>query len=149
MTEVTKIAPALARGAEGKDSRNCRRSLELIAAGAKEAAKPVKVKPKAVAKPKAAKPVNATPASKLILKANKPIRAQLTEAAQSFGGTRLQPVGFDNYSAFLNGVSLDKDGNAEVSLVPVKGSSPIQGCNVKLTVKGGVPSVSKTGKPAK
>lgn len=160
---ITLCPTALAIGIDARNSAHCARSqylsrhpLAIEEAEAKPAkAKPTPVKPKAAkpvkADPKAPKPVKApkakAPASRLILKGNAPIRALLKDAAVSFGGTRLQPVGFDSYSAFLNGVPL-KDGAAEVSLVPVKGNEPIKGCNVKLIVKDGVPTVTTTGKPA-
>lgn len=153
-TEATIIPAALANGAYGKDSIHCRRSLDEAAGrcvpqylpGDEAAATPKKERAARKPTPKGAT-LKAT--ARCVLKANKPIRAQLTEAAQKLGGTRLQPVGMDNYSAFLNGFALDADGNAEVALLPIKGSEPIKGASVKLIVKGGVPSVTTVGKPAK
>lgn len=150
-TEATIYAAALATGAYGKDSVHCRRSLDMAAGkcqpqylpGDPAEATPKKERQVAKPTPKGEKVKSRT---RLVLKANKPIRAQLTEAANHLGGTRLQPVGFDNYSAFLNGFDLDADGNAEVALIPIKGSEPVKGASVKLIVKGGVPSVTKVGK---
>lgn len=143
---ITVCPTALANGAYGKDSIHCRRSLD-IAAG--------KCVPQFLpgADLIAATPKKATPATpkgkklvagkRLVLKANKPIRLQLTEACQKLGGTRLQPIGFPSYTDFLGGIPLDAEGNAEVALIPVKGSEPLQGAgSVKLIVIDGVPRIA-------
>lgn len=139
MATVTKVAPALARGAEGKEaSTHCRKSLDDQRVAAKPA-KPVRApKPEPEVKAKRAQKANkAAKGAKLALKQNKEVRALLTKAAEAAGGTRLTPIGFDSYSAFLAGVPLDAKGNAEVVFIPVKGSTPITGKNVKLTIAGG------------
>lgn len=139
---TTQVPAQIASGAEKET--NCRRAQELNRRASKAAAPAKPAKP-AKAKKAAAKPVTRkarfTPGTRIVLKANKPIRARLMAAATSLGGTRLSPVGFASYTDFLGGVTLDKDGNATVTLIPVKGSDPIRGKNVKLIVKGGVPSV--------
>lgn len=138
--EVHVVAPMLARGAEGKASTHCRKSLSDQKAARPKAEPEVttaKVR-KAVKKatPKAKAPKAAT-GRKLILKANKEVRSLLTKAAQAAGGTRLTPIGFDSYSHFLNGIHLTKDGDATIVLIPVKGNEPIRGKNVKLNIRGG------------
>lgn len=140
--KVTKIDPALARGAEGKCSVHSRRSLDERAGRVKPRSEPevevAKVVKAAKAAPrKAKKAVKAARGSRLSLKQNVEVRKLLTAAANAAGGTRLTPIGFDSYSAFLAGVPLDADGNADVVFVPVKGNAPIQGKNVKLTIRGG------------
>jgi hypothetical protein len=132
---VTKVAPALARGAEGKPSTHSRKSLEDQKAATKRTRKP-RVEPEVKAK-RAQKANRAAKGTRLSLKQNKAVRALLTKAAQAAGATRLQPIGFKSYTEFLAGVPLDANGNAEVVFVPVKGNAPIQGKNVKLTIAGG------------
>lgn len=121
---------------------NCKRSMDQQRGNTKPSAlvTPSAQKRATTKKPAAPKAPRA-PGAKLILKANKPVRALLTAACQAAGGTRLSPIGFASYTEFLGGVPLDKDGNAEVALIPVKGSDPVKGKNVKLIVKGGVPTV--------
>lgn len=150
--KVTKCDAALARGAEGKESTHCRKSLtdqraarpkvepEVTTAKAKKAIKRAAPKGNEAAVRRAVKAsfkkIKA-PATRLSLKQNREVRDLLTKAAQAAGGTRLTPIGFDSYTTFLAGVPLDADGNATVVFVPVKGNSPVTGKNVKLTIKGG------------
>lgn len=130
---ATIVPPALARGAEGKEaSTHCRKSLD-------DQRKPRHAPEvrKAAAKKAAKKATKKATGPKLSLKQNKEVRALLTKAAQALGATRLTPIGFDSYTAFLAGVPLDADGGAVISFVPVKGNAPIAGKNVKLTIKDG------------
>lgn len=130
---VTKIDPALARGAEGKVSTHSRKSLEDQRAKAPR-------KPKAEPEVKAVRARKANRAAKgakLSLKQNASVRTLLKKAAAAAGGTRLTPIGFASYTEFLAGVPLDASGNAEVVFIPVKGNAPITGKNVKLTIRDG------------
>lgn len=136
--DVTKVAPALARGAE--DSPGCRKALRDLKAPKSEPEVKAATAAKAIkraAAPKAAKAVKATTGAKLALKQNKEVRGLLSAACAAAGGTRLQPIGFESYTAFLAGVPLDAEGNATVAFIPVKGPAPVAGKNVKLTIKGG------------
>lgn len=138
--KITKVDPALARGAEGKASTHSRKSLadqkavrprqepEVAVAKVVKAAKASAAKPRTMRQPAG---------SRLVLKQNAPVRKLLKEAAEAAGGNRLSPIGFDSYTAFLAGVPLDAQGNADVAFVPVKGNEPIRGKNVKLTIRGG------------
>ena len=141
--KITKVAPALANGVDARNSANSALSLarsrqpkaepEVTDAKVKKAIKKAATK-KAPAKAKAAPKAKG---NRLSLKQNKEVRNLLTQAAQAAGGSRLSPIGFASYTEFLAGVPLDADGNADVVFVPVKGSEPIKGKNVKLTIKGG------------
>lgn len=81
--------------------------------------------------------------SKIIIKTNKEVRAQLTAAAQKLGGTRLEPVGFDNYSAFLNGFELnaERGGDTLIEFYAVKGKERQPG-GVQLEVRGSDRSIT-------
>lgn len=83
------------------------------------------------------------PGTKIILKGNKEVRAQLTAAAQKLGGTRLVPVGFDSYSAFLNGFDLNAErmGDTIIEFYAVKGSERQPG-SVQLVVRGSDRAIS-------
>lgn len=144
MKNVTIVPAALANGAEGKGSVHSRKSLDDQRAARRPKAEPEvttakvsKAIKKALTK-RAGKKGKAQrqPGSVLVLKQNKEVRALLTQAATAAGGSRLSPIGFASYTEFLAGVPL-KDGAAEVVFVPVKGNAPIQGKNVKLTIKDG------------
>lgn len=140
--KITQVEAALARGAEGKASTNCRKSLADQKAARKprpepEVAVAKVVKAAKASKAKATKPARRAAGSFLSLKQNAPVRKLLKEAAEAAGGNRLSPIGFDSYTAFLAGVPLDAQGNADVAFVPVKGNEPIRGKNVKLTIRGG------------
>jgi hypothetical protein len=147
---VTVIPADIARGAEGKPTVHSRRSLEQQRGHTKPRQEPEVQVAKTVKAGKASKAksskgnvavskivANRKVGTRLSLKQNKEVRGLLTTAAQAVGGTRLQPVGFDSYTAFLAGVPLDANGDAEVVFIPVKGNEPIKGKNVKLTIRGG------------
>jgi len=75
---------------------------------------------------------------RIILKANKEVRAQLTAAAKRLGATRLAPIGFTDYSAFLNGF----EPRESVVFTPVGGTvkadaTVFERGEVKLTIDDG------------
>lgn len=123
--EVTRIEAALAPGAEKQV--NCRRALDQ---------KKGRTAPKAAAPASAPKKLGRPTGSKLILKSNKDVRAKLTAKGKALGGSRLLAEGFADYSAFLNGVPLDKDGNATVTLIAVTGKGEEKG-RFTLSIEAG------------
>lgn len=146
--EITKVDPALANGAFGKDAIHSRRSLEERKGRTTPRSEPEVKAAKAKKAPTKKAAPKAPKGNRLSLKQNAPIRSQLKEAAQKLGGTRLQPIGFASFTEFLAGVPLDADGNAEVTFIPVKGSEPVQGAgSVVLTITARVAKV--TTKPTK
>lgn len=139
---VTKCPTGIAMGLEGPGGENSRRALQNVRGQTTPRQEPEVQVAKVVKAGKATKPAKkaakaAPKGSTLSLKQNAEVRSLLTKAAQAAGGTRLSPVGFASYTDFLAGVPLDADGNAEVVFIPVKGNAPIQGKNVKLTIKAG------------
>ena len=145
--EATKIETAMANGTNARNapqSAAAQKARSTKKAPAKKA--PARKKgatgnaKKNVAKAKKAK------ANRLILRTDSGFRAKLTAAAKELGGSRLMPVDFPSYTAFLAGVPLDAKGNAETVLHPMKGKEQQPG-KVTLVVKDGAPSI-RTAKTA-
>ena len=86
--------------------------------------------------PKVRKPRALKSVRRVILKANKEVRAQLTAAAQKLGGSRLAPIGFADYSAFLTGfdLNMERGGDTLIQFKAIKGKEAQPG-SVALQVR--------------